>query len=473
MILPWLLSLAMLVAQDAKPKKPAPVAPEIETDKLIARVEEIAKEAIEKEGVPGLSIAVAREDEILISKGWGYADAARHVPARDETPYAIGSLTRQFTAVGILQLVDAGKLALETPLSKLLPAFPVGEHKVTLEHLLANTSGIPGWSKILAKHPEVATKSMSEGDFFKLFADVPFDFEPGADFALDSANYVLLSMIVAKTSGVDYAAYVRKNIIEPVGLTRTDFCPDGQRPLGFADDCKELAPGKELEIPMPAAPAYATQSLCSNVLDLVKWQRALVQRAVFSEHASRLIMTPTKLSDGNSTNYGYALAMSRLGDFKSYSHTGGVGGFRVRLAYYSLPHVTIAVLANCASAPVERIERDIARFVLALPAPGVVDLPVPAAELAYCAGMYQIATTQIRIVEKDGHLQYVRAGENPVALKYQGSLVFTLATDADTRVTFVAPDPDEHDPAKKDAVKKCASFAILRGGFVSTARRME
>jgi CubicO group peptidase (beta-lactamase class C family) len=467
------LAGAALAPQEKKPqdkpdKKPPPVAPAFDTDKLTALVEELGKTAVAKEGVPGMSIAVAKDGEILVAKGFGYVDAARGVTASESTVYAIGSLTRQFTAVGILQLVDAKKLALEDELKKHLPQFPVGDNKVTIQHMLANTSGIPGWKKLLAKHPEIAKKELDEAAFFKLFQDVPFDFAPGEGFALDSANYVLLSMILSKASGENYVDYVRKHMIEPVGLARTEFCPDGKRPVGFGSDCREVCDDIEFEIPLPAAPEFATQSLCSTVGDIVKWQEALVQRAVFSERASRLIMTPTTLPDGNSTNYGYAIAMSKLGEFKSYSHTGGIGGFRVRVAYYSLPHVTIVVIANCATAPVDRVERDLARFVLAMQPPEVVDVAVPKEDVERCAGLYQIATTQIRVLAQDGKLFYETAGEKPVALLHQGNLVFALANDKDARVTF-----NRAEEIEKDKPLKCPSFVLMRGGFQSTGKRMD
>jgi CubicO group peptidase (beta-lactamase class C family) len=442
-----------------KPKPPD--VPATDKEKLLAHVDELARRAVEEEGVPGLSIAVARDGEMLVAKGFGYADAARAQPARADTRYAIGSLTRQFTAVAILQLVDDEKLALEDEIGKHLPGFPAGKRKITLQHLLANTSGIPGLKKIVARHPEVLLKRMDEAAFFKVFADVPFDFEPGEDFSLDSANYVLLSMILSKKAGTSHADFVMKNVVQAAGLEQTVFCPLKEKPVGFAADCEVLAEEPELEIPLAAAPEYSTQSLCSTVTDLVKWQQALVERTVFSERASRLIMTPAELPDGNSTNYGYAVRMSKLGDFKSYSHSGGVGGFRVTLVYYSLPKVTIAILANCATAPVDRIEREIAGFVLGLPPEPSTDLALPPEEAARCAGLYQIATTQVRIELRDGKLYYSTANGPTVRLLYQGRLSFAFETEPETKLTFTVKD------------EKCDGFTLLRGGFQTTGKRME
>ncbi len=440
--------------------KGAPNMPSIDKEKLEKRIDELGLQAVEKEGVPGISIAVAHDGEILVAKGYGYADAERAQPARADTRYSIGSITRQFTAVAILQLVDAKKLALEDDITQLLPGFPAGKRKITLQHLLSNTSGIPGAKKILAKHPEAMVLRKSEESFFKALSDVPFDFEPGADFSLDSANYVLLSMILAKKSGMSHADYVSKNVVKVAELNETTFCPLKSRPVGFAAGCKDLVEDDELELPLAVAPDYDTQSLCSTVTDLVKWQQALVGRAVFSEHSSRLIMTPTTLPDGNSTNYGFAVRMSKLEGFKTYSHSGGVGGFRGTLVYYSLPKITIAILSNCATAPIDRIQRDISYFVLGLPSPSTTEVALPPEEALRCAGLYMIATTQVRVEVQDEKLWYATPTGPRVRLMFRGEDLFTFENEPDAQITFRMEDG------------KCTGFTILRGGFQTTGKKM-
>jgi hypothetical protein len=201
--------------------------------------------------------------------------------------------------------------------------------------------------------------------------------------------------------------------------------------------------------------------LCSNVKDLVKWNRALVGRTVFSEKASRLFMTPTDLPEGNSTNYGYAIGMARLDKFKAYSHSGGIGGFRVRMAYYSGPEVTIVVLSNCASAPVDQIERELAILMLELEPHPVLDVPIQKAEILRFAGVYQIATTRIEIRENEGRLWYVLPIREPVRLLYQGGGVFLLDNDQDVKLVFKAEG------------ERADSFERHQGGVISIAKRFE
>ncbi len=455
-----LLALSLACLQDPAPPKPDD---KLSPDKaqLTAHVEELAKRTLEQEGVPALGIAIARGDEVLLARGFGWADAARAVPANEETIFTIGSLTRQFTAVAILRLADEEKLGLDDELTKHLPAFPAAGRKVTLRQLLANTSGVPKYSALVEKHPEAAGPAENEAAFFARFKDVPFAFDPGTDFSQDSTGYALLSLVVAKVSGKSYETYVIEELLKPLGMNDTVFCPSKAGPRSFARGCEEISPMHDLELPLAGEPKSATQSLCSNVLDLVKWNRALVGRTVFSEKASRLFMTPTQLPDGNSTNYGFAIGMTRLDKYKSYSHTGGIGGFRVRLAYYSAPEVTIVVLANCASAPVDQIERELASLMLELAPHPVLDVSIEKADFQRFVGVYQIATTRIQIREHEGKLWYELPTQEPIRLLSQGGGVFVLDSDHEIQLVF------------KGEGERADSFERHQGGFISIAKRFE
>ncbi len=497
------------VEQDKKGPAQAPV---YDRDELAQRIDELARFAVEKEGLPGLTIAVAEADEVFFAKGYGYADAEHAQAAKDTTRYPIGTLTRQFTSVAILQLVDAEKIKLTDGLEAYLPEFPLAGRKVTIEQLLANTSGIPGFSKLAGrtdragspgkkpedKAPDVPKGKKDEGEskglaqkqdkkpadeptpktgtaktapsadadlekaFFAQFKDVPFDFEPGSDFSLDSSGYALLSIVVSRVAKLPYTQYVKEKILEPVGMTETQFCRRGETAFGFARDCAGAASDEDLELPIAEAGELYTQSLCASARDLVKWQQALLSRSVCSEQGSRRIMAPTTLADGNSTNFGYAIQMSKLNDFKNYAYTGVGAGYRTRLSYWSLPKVTIVVMANCDAAPVERIERDIARFVLSVPLPPNEEMKLSPEDAARCVGMYQIATTQYRIVERDGQLWFTPPVQTATRLRHRGELVFAFETDRDVTVKFTACEDG-----------KCAGFTLYRGGFENQAKRMD
>lgn len=429
---------------------------------FLQRVEALARAAVEEEGVPGLSIAVDRDGVLLLADGWGYADPQRGVPASADTSYAIGSLTRQFTAVGILELAERKKLALDDDLARWLPEFPTQRHKITLRHLLANTSGVPGHAALAARHAAELDCAPTRERLFELFADVPFDFAPGTSFSTNNSGYLLLSMVLSKAAGEEYTDFVLTQILQPLDLQSTRFCPREGRPVGFAEECRKLSAERELEIPLSEASGGSTQSLCSTVKDLVRWQRAIQDRLLLGEASTRAMLTPVDLGDGLSSDYGFATAVGET-EFSGFtSHTGGIGGFRVRLAYYETPRLTVVVLANCSTAPVERLEKAITRAALDLLPTEVVDRRLDAGEIVRYTGNWQIATQRVRTFAGEGRLWFEEPGEPAFALKYQGRHVFVVATDEDVKITFrvVGDRPAE-------------SFEILRDGSTSIGTRME
>lgn len=507
LLLPVLLRSVVAGGQDEPPPKPAPPDPRAE---LFALIDALALEAVEKEGVPGLSIGVGKDSEFWLARGWGYADAKSGATASGDTSYAIGSLTKQLTAVGILQLVDEGKLRLDDETSKLLPELPMQGRKVTLRHLLSDTSGIPGPARLEARklaapakaadkpaerppqqpffHPPVvqdppkpppeppggkdpekkpaeariAPPLATEKELFALLADAPFDFEPGAGWSDDSSGYLLLEVILARASGRPFVDQIRQSVIRPIELEETDFCPRESWPPGYADDCKQLAIRSDGTPASAASGLRWTQSLCSDVKDLFRWQVALANRALLDEETSRLMVTPGVLSNERSTGAGFATTIGRLDQFELQGHTGGVEGFAVRLAYYPEARVTIAVLANCATARVEEIEQEIARAMLGLLPARIVDLPVDPAVAERCAGAYQIATTRVSVFVRDGKLWYEEPTQPAFPLLYQGQRVFAWSVDKDPRLVFAL---ERDGPAE--------SFQLTRAGLVTIAQRME
>jgi D-alanyl-D-alanine carboxypeptidase len=433
-----------------------------ERAELRLRIETIARQAVEKDGVPGLSIAAGQDSELWIASGWGYADAARGEPATCDTTYSIGTLTRQFTVVGILQLVDAGKVRLDDDLSKLVPGFQGPAQKITLEQLLAGTSGIASWSKLARKQAAEALPGGSQEELLALLQKIPLDFAPGEGYAADSADGLLLEIILSRTSGQPFENCIREHLVEPLGLEHTVFCHGEGGASRVARDCRHIPVEADAVLSAATAWGSAAHTLCSSATDLFHWQCALDGRALLGEESSRRMTGPTLLKNGDSTHAGFATSLGRLEHFKVIGHTGGIGGFSVRVAHYPEAGATIVVLANCGTAPVEKMEQEIARALLGLLPSEVVDLPLEAREIARCVGTYMIATTRVRIFEKDGKLEYEEPAQPAFALLHQGHGVFVSAADRQMRITFKSTGDGPAD-----------SFEILRGGLVSTGKRIE
>jgi CubicO group peptidase (beta-lactamase class C family) len=171
------------------------------------------------DGSPGVAVLVARDHEVLLKRGYGYASLEHSVPVSPSTRFRIGSVTKQFTAVAILQLVEQGKLKLEDPLSRFIPDFPQGDN-VTIQQLLTHTSGIRSYTD----KPDFlsgVTKEVSPTELIESFKNEPYDFSPGEGWHYNNSGYFLLGFIIAQVSGDSYAEYLRKHMFEPLEMNDT------------------------------------------------------------------------------------------------------------------------------------------------------------------------------------------------------------------------------------------------------------
>jgi CubicO group peptidase (beta-lactamase class C family) len=302
---------------------------------------------------------------------------------------------------------------------------------------------------------------MDAAEFLALYKDVPFDFEPGTAYSLDTTGYVLLGRIVERVSGEALPEYLKHQLFAPIGLSNTSVCPTDARPVGYAADCKEIQDTRDLDVPMPASPYAGDQSLCSTALDLAMWMHAVYDQHAFGDPLTQALSTSARFANGEATGASYAMTLGNLGDSAWVAHSGGVGGFRVAVAHYARLHTSVVVLANCASAKVEAFEHEIACHLLGLPSPSTREPKLAAQEIAAFVGNYQIATTRVRISTNAGKLFFEWPTGAPVELRYRGAMTFVFVGESDTKLVFRVEEG------------KVVSFELTRAGSVSTGRRME
>ena len=187
--------------------------------------------AISKDS-PGFSVIVSRNGKELFCRGYGLARVKAGVPAGPETPFRIGSVTKQFTSVAILKLQEDGKLSVSDRLSKFFPEFPRGGG-VTLHHLLSHTSGIHSYTA----DPDFlkgVTKPVKAADLVEKISKAPFDFDPGKHLNYSNSGYFLLGLVVEKASGQPYGEYLQEKFFNPLGMKNTGVHRRGSEPAGEA-----------------------------------------------------------------------------------------------------------------------------------------------------------------------------------------------------------------------------------------------
>lgn len=293
------------------------------------------------------NIFVAKGGEILINKSYGYADFDNKVKVNSETRFLIGSLTKQFTAVAIMQLNEKGLLNVDDKLEKYAPGFPSSD-KITIHHLLTHTSGLPreiqvDYSLIRPGEATEAIKtipSMSEILEKKGTVEFPKLAEPGKYFNYSNAGYIMLGYIIEKVSGVSYDEYLQKNIFSPLGMKNSGFGYDrrNDNKLALGYDTTMNCLTKEPFIAMSAWP-HAAAALYSTTEDLYKWDRALYTDKLVSEKSLEQIFIPNK------NNYGYGWYIKST-DKKEYQHNGMMLGFGASITRRVGNNICIIALSN-------------------------------------------------------------------------------------------------------------------------------
>ena len=407
-------------------------------DETIKAIDRIASEDIDKKKVASYAVGVMKDGRLILARGYGFADLENDVPATAETVYRLGSITKQFTAMAILQLAEQGKLSVDDELTRFLPDYPLAGHKVTIHQLLNHTSGIRSYTsqKDFMKR---ARQDFSHDELLAVFKNEPFDFDPGTKWLYNNSGYYLLGLIIEKASGQSYEKYLDEHIFRPVGMSATRY--GHLRPLirHRAMGYKPFIGGLINDDPLSMDAPGAAGALVSTVLDLLKWHQALEAGDLLSSASYEAMYRETTLADGRTRPYGYGWGVGQLASHRKLSHGGGINGFSTMIARYPDERLAVIVLSNTAGADTGGVERRIAKFVLGVEDKPVVDLPTDAELLERFTGKYQLTEGEIEITAEDGKLFAKPPGQARDRLKYQGDQTFVSAKKAEIRIQFMPP----------------------------------
>ena len=410
-ILPLLLLATPLAAQ----------APDAAT--LARRVDSLATSAIANGPLAGLAIVVARGDRIQVAKGYGYADLENEVPATAETIFKVGSVTKQFTALSIMQLVEKKKIALTDDVSKYLPEVPLGR-PITIAQLLDMTSGLKNYTGISQAFSddtfrlELKTARMAE-----IIKEQQPDFAPGTNWSYSNSGFYLAGMIVEKLSGLSYPEYLRKNIFEPNGLTSTTYCDESAIMPRRARGYRPGGPGVLLNANyISMTVPFSAGAICSSALDLARYQRALVEGKIVSRASYARMSTTAVLKDGWRTAYGLGLVNDVIQGHRMVGHGGQIDGFWTVLFYYPVEDVTVVLLSNVNPSEGETlwsIGFKLGNIALGVTPPAPADLPVSAAEQSKVTGKYTTPFFPFELVAQGNHIALAGLAPQPMALARQ------------------------------------------------------
>ncbi len=305
-------------------------------------------DAAYSDGGPGAAAIVTEDGKVIYVGASGMADIAGGKPITADTVFRLGSITKQFAAAVVLQLVEEGKLSLDDPLSKFVPDYPEPGAHATVRQLLNHTSGIksytgiPGWmvsDKVSTRH--------TTAEMIDEFRDEPVDFLPGEKWSYNNSGYVLVGAVIEAVTGNPWWQAIDERIVKPLGLTSIRYGVDEDGVPAFATGYTPVAnetfeTSRAIDMSVP----HAAGALIGTVGDLAKWSNALHHGKVVSEPLYAEMISPAKLNDGTTFPYGYGLAPTTLQGLPAVTHSGGIFGFATNAIYVPERDLFVAVFTN-------------------------------------------------------------------------------------------------------------------------------
>ncbi|RZJ11880.1 MAG: class A beta-lactamase-related serine hydrolase [Rubrivivax sp.] len=413
-----LLSLLAGMAHAGPPPTPAAMA--AYADKLLD------EQKLSRDG-PGVTVLIARGDQLLYKGARGAASIELGVPMQPDNLLRIGSVTKQFAAAALLKQIDEGRAKFDDPLSQFLPDYPNGS-KITLLQLLNHTSGVKSYTGLPGYMLNPIRRDLSTAELIKEFKDQPADFAPGEKWAYNNSGYVLLGAVVEAISGKPWHQSVDESLLKPAQITTIHFEAGDKLFKGLArgytlNGQREVAPAGLLSMTQP----HAAGALVANTEGLWRWNQALHGGKVLSPASYARMTTPEGVA--KPYNYGFGISTDRLRDQTVLTHGGGIQGFTSLLDYLPASQTTVVILRNSDGPgfPMNLVSRKLAAFAMGEPFTEPKPVAVPVEQLKRLEGVYtrdDKTTSELRV--KEGVLYSKRGGSPAIALIAMGGDRFAI-----------------------------------------------
>jgi CubicO group peptidase (beta-lactamase class C family) len=291
--------------------------------------------------VPGASVLVIRNGRTVFCRSYGMADLEHQVAATPATNYRLASVTKQFTAAAILLLAQEKRLSLDDSLRKWLPTLPEATTSITLRQLLTHTSGLIDYEEVM---PAETSRQLHDSDVLHLLeAQNRTYFPPGTQYRYSDSGYSLLSLVVARASGLDFASFLRSRIFVPLGMTNTVAYEEAvstvtNRAYGYSQVATDWT---RTDQSLTSA-VLGDGGIYSSVDDLAKWDQALYGGGPLSPEYLRAAFAPATQTDD--PNVAYGLGWRITGE--TVWHSGETLGFRNVILRFPKRRFTIVILTN-------------------------------------------------------------------------------------------------------------------------------
>ena len=406
-------------------------APGVDLEQEVPR---LAWQAIAAGELSGLAIAIDIGGDLAYSNAFGRRDAPPQHTLDVQSRFRAPALIDALVATAVLQLVEKGRLDLDAELGHYLPAFEQNELGLSLHHLLAHTSGLPQLEEA------AACEGMDPADgeaLCRWLARQGLSDAPGTCFRFTSADSFLAARVLEEVGGKPLAELLEQAIMKPASMSDTRLCDDGSSEVGRRTSSNMADSGAE---DLSASPWLGAGCLCTNVLDLLAFQRALLDETLLSADSWKSMTRAKHLRDGSLVPAGFAYQLAPLDDRAGFTLGGAGMGARLYLAYYPTFDLTVALQAEGESAPLERIARQVARGLFDLPVDEIARPTLEPEDLDQYVGTYQEGCMQLEVRSENGGLLFDSWQRANLRLVYLGEHSFAAKTDPEVRLEFQLRD---------------------------------
>lgn len=293
----------------------------------------------EGNSIPGASVLVIQNGESVFHESYGMAVIDPSTKVRHETNFRLASVTKQFTAMSIMILVDRGDLEFETKLTEIFQPFPRYGDEITIRHLLQHNSGLQDYESLI---PDSMERQVHDADVLTFLKSTDSTyFEPGSDYRYSNSGYAMLALIIEEISGFTFSNFLEANIFQPLGMDGSIAFVDGansvdNRAFGYTVD--EI--GVSFSDQSQTSAVLGDGGIYSSTRDLLKWDQALYGEDLVPAELLNLAYTPG-LSD-----YGFGVRIDSFQNHRRISHTGSTRGFRNVIQRFPDDNLTVIVLTN-------------------------------------------------------------------------------------------------------------------------------
>jgi len=322
-----------------------------EREDMAAKVDQLVNREMRRQHIPGVSLAVLTNGQIILAKGYGLANVELQAPVKPETIFQSGSVGKQFTATAVMMLVEAGKIHLDDNISKYLTKAPDSWGKIKVYHLLTHTSGLGDYPSDFDFR-----RDYTEDELLARLMKIPLDFQPGEKWSYSNLGYATLGILVSKVTGKFYGKFLQERIFKPLEMKTARIISEADivtnRAAGYRLVKREL---KNQEWVSPTMNTTADGSLYLTVYDMAKWDAALYTEKLLKKSSLEQMWTPVKLNDGSRSPYGFGWSLGEVHHQRVVGHDGAWQGFESGIQRFVGDKITVVAFDNLADSSLDRI----------------------------------------------------------------------------------------------------------------------